>query len=262
MKTIGFPAPLLGEQALRLNVLAEQAGALVLEKPQGVLGDAHPWYTDTPDLARAFQKQVDEGKPELEAFGFKRVRSVFFQDAEATGAVILSGTAEANETLRNEYGSNVCTFTYQFLARSSRTDREAFTCELPLAQHFEEPRMFISHKTGKKACTHFRFLGAYGYYELWEAAASFMRPHQIRYHAADQGLVIVGEYLYGEELPLLLSQFKRKYTGRDRERPLYEGLYLHMTSLSMPFWGEEPVSIPLPKKFQVMLKKIEGATKR
>ena len=91
--------------------------------------------------------------------------------------------------------------------------------------------MFISHKTGKKACTHFRFLGAYGYYELWEATASFMRPHQIRYHAADQGLVIVGEYLYGEELPLLLSQFKRKYTGRDRERPLYEGLYLHMTLL-------------------------------
>lgn len=159
MKTIGFPAPLLGEQALRLNVLAEQAGALVLEKPQGVLGDAHPWYTDTPDLARALQKQVDEGKPELEAFGFKRVRSVFFQDAEATGAVVLSGTAEANETLRNEYGSSVCEFTYQFLARSSRTDREAFTCKLPLAQHFEEPRMFISHKTGKKPAHIFAFLG-------------------------------------------------------------------------------------------------------
>jgi 23S rRNA-/tRNA-specific pseudouridylate synthase len=122
--------------------------------------------------------------------------------------------------------------------------------------------MFISHKTGKKACTHFRFLKSYGPYALWEARASFVRLHQIRYHAADEGLAIVGETLYAEEAPLYLSQFKRKYTGRDRERPLYEGLYLHLAELRMPFWGNESITIEYPKKFEVMLKKLESALKK
>lgn len=257
MKTIGFPAPLLGEQPQRLNVLASQGGALVLEKPQGVLGDAHPWYADVPDLARALQKQVDQNKPELEPLGLERVRNVFYQDAEATGAVVLSGTAEVNDTLRNEYGSYTCELTFLFLARNHRASQESFTCDLPLAQHFTKPHMVISHKTGKKACTHFRFLKAYGPYELWEAKAAFVRPHQIRCHAADEGLVMVGESLYGEEPLIYLSQFKRRYIGRDRERPLYEGLHLHLAELSMPFWGKEPIAIPLPRKFEVMLKKLE-----
>ena len=55
---IGFPPPLLGSKALRLEVLYAQNALLALDKPKGVLVDAHPRHSDYPAVISALRPQM------------------------------------------------------------------------------------------------------------------------------------------------------------------------------------------------------------
>ncbi len=255
MPFIGFPSPLLGEQTYRLTVFAAQAGVIVLEKPPGVLVDRHPWYPDSPCLTEALQSQLDADKPELDRFALKHVRPVYLLDPEASGAVVYCGTADLSAKFRNDYGSNVCMLRFQFLARNVRPDTKPFTCELPLAVHAKKNELLVSHRTGKQAKTCFRHLESIGPYSCWEALVPYYRLHQVRCHAAECGLHIVGEDLYTQEPLPYLSQFKRRYKGRSQERPLYPGIYLHLAEVQMPALGH-PVEILPPQKLKVALERL------
>ena len=87
------------------------------------------------------------------------------------------------------------------------------------------------------------------------------RAHQIRVHLAAAGAPVLNDVLYGHpEERLLLSNLKRRYKGRDEERPLIARLALHASELTVLHpETHQPLTIasPLPKEFTVALKYLE-----
>jgi len=254
---IGFPPPLLGEQPLRLDVLGAVPGQwLALDKPTDVLPEAHRWYPERPDLLAALNEQVAAEKPELAPLEIAKAGSVYKAEPEVSGVLLLATGEEAYKGLRDAYGSGLFTFTFQFLAKDDGGKAER-TCELPLAMHRTQPRGLVSHESGKKCVTHFLRLERLGGFGWWEARTTYVRTHQIRLHAAEVGLPIVGDRLYRGPKPIMLSDLKRDYRSRGEESPLYGGLCLHLNGLEVaaPDWAFTLES-PLPKGFNVLLRRI------
>lgn len=254
---IGFPPPLLGEKPQRLRVLGAEPGQwLALEKPAMSLIEPHRWHPHVPALVPGLKAQADAGKPELEPYGITELKSVYTLDPWTTGAAVMALSAAAAKAMRDAYGSGQWQFRFQFLAKASRGDLERI-CELPIAVHRTQARALISHETGKKCRTVFRQLEQLGDYAWWEAESTYLRMHQIRLHACEVGLPIVGDRLYRGPKPIMLSNLKRGYRKRGEETPLYEGLCLHLSELQARLGeGELRVASRLPKGFAVLSKRL------
>lgn len=258
---IGFAAPLLGERAVRLEVLYSGGGVLGLEKPLGVLVDAHPWYEGEPSLVSGLRQQIEKGKAELEKYKLEDVYSVYGLEPEVTGIALLAANKESAEFLRNQMGSGTMTFRFTLLGKGTGSEEDEISCDLPLSKHYSKPKMVVSNKTGKKCRTNFKRLEKIGSYEVWEAELDYMRMHQVRIHAHESGLGIVGESLYGAVEPVYLSKLKRRYVHKEeREKPLYEGICLHLSEVQYvnPEGEKVCVRAGLPKKWKVMLGKLRG----
>ncbi len=118
-------------------------------------------------------------------------------------------------------------------------------------------RVFRKHD-GKPAATDFRVLESFGRFVWLECRPRTGSQHQIRVHLAAAGAPVLNDPLYGDpEEKLLLSELKRRYKGRDEERPLIGRLALHAAELAFvhPVTREPiKVSAPLPHEFEVALK--------
>ena len=102
--------------------------------------------------------------------------------------------------------------------------------------------MVVSHKRGKRTSTHFQKIAHHDLYDLWQAETQYLRPHQIRIHAAESGLKMVGETLYSQTAP--------PQPLLPKKRPLYSGISLHLKEV---LWAEEVVTAPLPKKMLALI---------
>lgn len=257
---IGFPPPLLDARPLRLPILRQGEGYLVMAKPAGIATAPHPWY-EVPDLTTAINSQVEAGKPELTRLGVGKVAPAFALDPEIAGAALLTTTPEALETHRNAFGSSLVRLRFHFLARGHRRGEtapegslpEPFSCDLPIATHVEKPRVLVSHRTGKKSLTHFRPLCLLRGGILWEAETGYCRFHQVRLHLYESGLRVPGEMHYGREAPLFLSTLRGRRQPRPDEYPAWEFPAIVLRSLQMP-GEEEPIELPYPQKFALVLK--------
>ncbi len=93
-----------------------------------------------------------------------------------------------------------------------------------------------------------------------EAMPETSRDQQVQAHLAAVGAPVVGDEVHGlREVRLLLSQFKRGYKGRAEERPMIEGLALHLARITLRHPAtREPVTFeaPRPKSFEVALRNL------
>lgn len=188
---------------MRLDVLLSGDGWLVLNKPAWLGSTPDPWQPGEISLQDALQKEVGREKPELLRFGLQGAVVLPPLEAGCNGPVVVAGTRELASSLKGDWGSDMWALRFILLAEDTTKDglplRE---CDLPIARHHTERKAVISHRTGKKARTVFRLLGAAGRLGLWEACTSFIRPHQIRLHAAEMGLLVAGEDLYSTCSPI------------------------------------------------------------
>jgi 23S rRNA-/tRNA-specific pseudouridylate synthase len=222
---VGFPAPLLGAENLRLKVLYMDKDLLALERGPNLLAGPHPWHPELPVLSEALNTQLAAGKPELLRLGLdpkKRVEPVFHVDPGVAGVAIFALGAKAATKARNAFGSCQWTMRFQLLAVGGPESGEA-VCSQPVARHNALPMALVSTTTGKKTETHFKRLETFGKYALWEAETSYYRADQLPVHAAELGIDICGELFYCRETHVYLSQIKRKWEGDpETEKPLYE----------------------------------------
>lgn len=257
VENIGFPAPLLGEENLRLKVFHAEEAVVVLEKPVGVVSDAHPWYPEVPSVIHALREQAEKGKPELAALQIESLQSVFFLEKEISGAMLIATNEKTATSMRNLFGSRQIEFTFNFIAKARVADCKSMDCELPLAMDESQFKSFVSHRRGKKSATHFQLKEDLGAYQLWEAKAHYLRPHQIRLHAFESGFEMSGETLYGEVAPIFLSGLKKRYRPMGEEKPIYENLCLNLSKIAWDTGGVRiEVPIDMPRKFAVLLKQL------
>lgn len=256
---ISFPPGYLGSQPLKFPLLVNNERMFGLNKPAGISCFQHEWTLGKPDISMALRRELISRKPQLERLGVEGLFRAFNLDMEASGLLLYAKNEENEQLLKNAAGSDQLVYRFHLLA-SAETDQKEFSCDLPLAKHFHDRRMVVSHKTGKKSETRFRFLRPFGQYQLWEAECTELRLHQVRVHAAERGLSIVGEDLYSDGGQVYLSRLKKGYMpSRGRENPIYAHLCLHLLEVEfrIPEVEIAPVVAPLPGRFETLLKRLD-----
>ena len=260
---IGFPPGTLANSALRLDVVALKNGVYAaLNKPADMLFDAYPGAPKMRSVMQAIRAQGE--KPEFARFGLKSPYSVCQSDFEVSGAALLAMDKGAATRLRNAAWSGLFDIEYLLLTRRSSAP-DSFKSELPILMHENRPVWIVSHRFGKKAETSFTRLKVCRDCELWRAKAKSARPHQVRVHAAESGLKIIGEEVYARGGYVYLSNLKDDYRPRRGEReepPLYPHLALHCAAIKMKAddalsdIGDICAEAPLPRPFAAMLKRL------
>lgn len=259
-----FSPHTLRENSVVLPVIFRGNGVVALAKPSGVPADEHPWNAGAPTLCGELRKRLAQGSPSAAALGLARPAAVLPTDAECSGAVLLADReGGALDAWRNAAGSELLRFSFVFLAKpAAEASGEAeFFCRLPVAAHFSEPRALVSSTTGKKSETRFFRLEKFGKWELWRAETAFPRLHQIRLHAAECGLPVVGDALYGNVPPVVNSELLRKgRLNKGEERPLYAPPCVHAERIFVPAGtladAATEIVAPLPEGFAALLKKL------
>lgn len=259
---IGFPSPLLGAEPVRLPVLFNSENAIALPKPAGTVTSYYDWYPRAPGLAEAISTQAAAGKPELARLGIgTRVSPAYPMDAEMSGVALFAKNGAANEFLLNALGSGQMRFVFRFLAAKGSNVPDSFECDLPLARHHTKALVLVSSTTGKKSRTTFRKIGDAGPFAWWEAESDFPRIHQVRVHAHESGLRIVGDTLYSREPLPFLSRYKRDFDpGKNKEeQPLCDQMCLHLYSVSFPDMdgSTHEVVAPIPPRILKMVQVLE-----
>ena len=117
-------------------------------------------------------------------------------DRETTGAMVFAKTKEAAKILGQLFEKREVHKEYLFL-----TDRDTGTSETLSAQSFIEKTggQFTSDSKAQKpnSETTFSLIKKQGKFTLWRAQPKTGKPHQIRLHAKDLGIPILGDTAHG-----------------------------------------------------------------
>ncbi len=256
---LSFPPRYLGSSSQKFPLIANTDGFFAINKPAGMSVAMDKWAVRTPDFSMALLREMEAEKPQLKRLGIEIVSRVNAIDPELSGISLFAKNKEAEEFLRNALGSRKMRFVYDLLVEPDIKEKSV-VCDLPIARHDSEPRALISRATGRKTETMFQHQKSYGRYHLWEASTNVCRPHQIRLHAAESGLRVVGEGLYAISKPIFLSSLKRNYRrSSQEEKPLYSKICIHLRELLFENSDGSSVCVKadLPKRFAVLLKKLE-----
>lgn len=254
---ISFGEGRMGDQPVRLDLIEDHPDWIALAKPAGMVVTPDPWYSGRPDLITALRTDVAAGKRQLTDLGLVAPVAVNRLDRDESGLLLIAKNEAIGTDLRNRVGSGQLRLTYTLLAEGP-TDTEVLESNLPLARHKGQRRMLVSHTTGKKASTQFRRIESFGRTQCWEASTDYGRLHQIRVHGAECELGILGEKIYRKTPLVYLSQLKRRFRRSGKsERPIYDHLALHLSRIELRIPDEEGWSVeaPLPKGFQVLMKR-------
>lgn len=261
-----FPPQTFESNSTSVPVVFCGNGMAVLNKPSGIPVDEHPWNEGRTTLCGEIRKRLEQGRASLQKLGLSRPAPVILTDSEISGCILLADRENgALELWRNAVGSEQLKFTFVFLCKPDSKSRlgESKTCTLPVAAHFSEPRALISHKTGKKSETRFSPEEKFGEYELWRAETTFPRLHQIRLHAQESGLPIVGDMLYGGVPAVSNAYFgKRGRLNKGEVRPIYPSSCIHLARIEIPEslsgQGAVEISTDVPSGFEALLKKLRS----
>ena len=263
--SIGFPPGMLADAPFRMPVIGESDGWIAVEKPTGVGMREHPWDAGVPDMDAALNKQLQAEKPELVKRGATLFGSAYYLDPAISGVALFAKNRDSLTELKNLVGSAELRYRFFFVtkARAAGGAKEV-VADAPLLPHNTKPKMIPSSAKGKKSTTEFKLLSeSHLGWALWEATTSFLRPHQVRVHAAVQELPVMGDVLYaGPEAPLLSELLPNKRTSGIKF-PVLDGLALHLGEVILPASSEAAAAVSLraelPRHFRVMLQRMQLA---
>jgi 23S rRNA-/tRNA-specific pseudouridylate synthase len=200
------------------------------------------------------QVRENLGKACLQNLGISYPDIAYTIDDAMSGILLLSKNRESANAMKNAYGSNLFEFTFDLFCEKFLPNRDSeMVCALPIARHKSDSSALISHKTGKKSNTTFRFIGNIGKYEHWQAICSYMRPDQICLHARESGLSILGDEVYGTAKIPAYSELKRNFkTSKNSGDKPYFGIMANLSTVKLQ--SGKIICGKLPEKMHTFLK--------
>ena len=140
----------------------------------------------------------------LEAKYGHKVHSIHRLDRETSGLVLLGKNPTCASELTRQFENGTVKKCYFFIAKKTPLYRGSWDfceCARLAPADLDEKRVAVAHfdpgsRRGKYAETHFRILFDHGTYALGLAFPKTGRQHQIRVHAALNGLPLLGDKLY------------------------------------------------------------------
>jgi RluA family pseudouridine synthase len=202
----------------------------------------------------------------------RQVANVHRLDDEASGIVLCAKTKPALDFLSGQFQSKTVLKAYFALVAlapsapgaagrdAAGSLQEEFSVELPLGEDRGRPGLMrvTRGRGGSPSVTQFRVLEPFGRFAWVECRPLTGRTHQLRVHLAACAAPVLNDRLYGDpSVLLLLSELKRRYKGREQERPLVTRLALHAGALGFmhPVTRERlEVRAPLPQDLEIALK--------
>lgn len=232
--------------AQTISVLYEDDSLLVIAKPSGLLVLPDRYDKERPNVYHCCLQEFGE------LFIVHRI------DKETSGILLIAKTAKAHAALNTSFQNREVQKTYLALSKGTAAESEGVV-NSPLREHSGHRGMVVDEKHGKPSITRYRVLERFRGFAWVEARPVTGRTHQVRVHLREIGLPIVGDPLYGDGAPLLLSGIKKDYRGREEEKPLIGRTALHASALVF----EHPVSgrqidckAPLPKDMNAALQRL------
>ena len=232
-----------------LEILFENDDLVAVNKPSGVLSVPDRFDASLPSLKGMLREQYGE------------IFVVHRLDRETSGVILFAKTAETHKYLSELFEHRDVEKEYLGLVLGTPAASEG-TIDEPLAPDPRNPGRMWVHAKGKHAVTHYKVLEAFGPWALVSFTIETGRTHQIRVHLQQLGHTLVGDVLYGDGKPLLLSQIKKKKFKLSREleeeRPLLNRLALHAHRIRLKdMHGQEIlVEAPLQRDMEVTLKQL------
>jgi len=179
------------------GVLFENDHLLAVDKPPGIAT-----HSPDPDLYWGMYEYFHWRNPDL-----PRLSILHRLDRDTSGVLLFAKSAEAARELGRQWESGEVSKRYLFATRR-KPKRDSWKSERAIG--------------GQKACTEFSARGMAGAFHLIEATPKTGRTHQVRIHAAESGVPVVGDHEHGDaddDWPLLLhaAELRCRPPGAGRE---------------------------------------------
>ncbi len=229
------PEPLAAlPEAMALSILHEDAGAIVLDKPAGIV--THPGAGNR--TGTLLNGVLGHCRRLRDAFPDEPVRPgvVHRLDKETSGVIVFAKSPDAHAALTRQFAFRRVRKRYLAVLDGSPPAADG-TVDLPVGRSDRDRTRFAAVPRGRAAITRYRLLGALpGERSLVVLAPVTGRTHQLRVHMAALGCPVAGDDVYGR--------------ARRCGRP---SMLLHAASLRLRLpGGEEPrrFRAPLPARFR------------
>ena len=237
------------KQTLDYTVIYNDDDIVVLNKRSGLLIAADRYDPEAPRLDLLAEQE------------FGKLYAVHRIDKDTSGIVIYAKNPDAHRNLCMQFENREVHKTYHCLVWGHPlwTDETVNLKLLPDGD--SRHRTTINSRFGKPSVTEFHNIGSCGPFSWIEAKPLTGRTHQIRAHLQAINFSIVCDPLYsGNQKPVKLSDFKKKYNGdTEEEKPLLSRLALHAYKLEIthPKTGEKMTfTAPYQKDMDALRKQL------
>lgn len=214
---------------IELPVLFENADAIVVDKPAGVISHARGRYWQEASVASFIRAKTKDLSGERAGIVHRLDR--------ATSGVMIAARNQATQTyLQKEFADKRVQKEYIALVHGTPELAEAHIVA-PLARNPHVPQQFRVDIGGKHAETTYRVIETNGDVSLIALHPLTGRTHQLRLHMLHIGHPIVGDILYAPD--------------KNNEERMY--LHAHKLSIRLPGGARHEFVAPLPKNFRKRL---------
>lgn len=231
------------------SIIFENDDFIALDKASGIL--------TIPD--RHDDTQLSLYKSLTNKYG--KIFIVHRLDKDTSGLILFAKNEVTHKFLSQLFEQRKIKKSYLAIIRGSLSEKKGSINE-PIAEHpFRKGEMAVNKK-GKASLTDYEVLEDHGIYSLVEFDIHSGRTHQIRVHTKFMGHPIVGDTVYGDGKPVLLSSFKKKYKlsqHDEEERPILSRLALHSHRLIFTDQHglHHQLEAPLPKDMKALLQQLK-----
>ena len=227
---------------MQFEIIHENDHFIVVNKPSGLLS--------VPD-----RSQSEPSLKDLLRQKYAAIYTVHRLDKATSGLILFARDPETHKTLSRLFESRDVEKYYVGLIEGHLIPEEGIV-ETGIMEHPAGGKM-INHAKGKPSKTGYRTEERFKGYSLVQFRIYTGRTHQIRIHCLYLGHTIVGDAIYGEGRPLLLSAIKKKFNLSKKEleeRPIMGRLALHARQIRFLFEGHAyDFEAPLSKDMQATL---------
>ncbi len=179
------------------DILLEDGPVLVVRKPAGIATQAPPGIDSLETRLRAFIRQR-EAKVGNFYLGIPHRL-----DRPVTGAMVFARHVRAAQRLSRQFEARTVRKLY-WAAVAGRVEPDAGTWTDTLWKVYGHPRTQVvaaSHPHGQRAVLHYRTISHHSHGSVLEIELETGRTHQVRIQAASRGYPVLGDEMYGSQLP-------------------------------------------------------------
>ncbi len=245
-----------GPEAIPLNILHEDDGLIVINKPPGMV--VHPAAGHTSGtLVNALLYHCDD----LKGIGGElRPGIVHRLDKDTSGTMVVAKTEPVLNDLAAQFKVRHVKKTYlAYVYREPNEDEGDIT--LPIGRHpVHRKRMSVNSKRSRTAQTHWKVRERFEGAALLEIVLKTGRTHQIRVHCAALKHPIIGDTVYGSQ-KLKKAEALTRLSAEALRSVKRQMLHSWQLSFTHPLSGEwVSFESPMPEDMRELQKALKKKT--